>query len=277
MDKPAIANTFGTLGAVFWSIQLLPQIWLNYRRHNATGLRPSMMMLWAWAGVPLGVYNIVQNLNLALQVQPQILSLLSLLTWIQCYYYEHNWSLWKATSIVVPIAALMGGTELGLVYALRHGRAREVDWPVTLMAVLAALLLALGVLRHYWDTYTHRTVRGISFVFVGIDALGDLASIISVVFERQLNILALVTYGVELTLWTGIFAAGGYYNLRPWLKQRWTSRNQDDPLSDPGNSAMPEEERSPVALHDRPSSTSVFRTTSSDVGIRQRSHAAIQA
>lgn len=42
-----------------------------------------MMMFWAWAGVPLGVYNIVSEYNIALQIQPQILTLLSLLTWIQ--------------------------------------------------------------------------------------------------------------------------------------------------------------------------------------------------
>jgi len=48
-----------------------------------------MMMLWAWAGVPLGVYNIVSNLSIALQVQAQILAFLSLLTWSQVYYYEH--------------------------------------------------------------------------------------------------------------------------------------------------------------------------------------------
>lgn len=46
------------------------------------------MMLWAWAGVPLGVYNIVKDFNIALRIQPQILTLLSLVTWIQCYYYE---------------------------------------------------------------------------------------------------------------------------------------------------------------------------------------------
>jgi hypothetical protein len=47
-----------------------------------------MMMLWAWAGVPLGVYNIVMDYNIALQIQPQALTFLSLVTWIQCYYYE---------------------------------------------------------------------------------------------------------------------------------------------------------------------------------------------
>lgn len=68
--------------------QLIPQIIINYRRQNATGLQPTMMMFWAWAGVPLGVYNIVKDFNIALQIQPQMLAFLSLTTWIQVYYYE---------------------------------------------------------------------------------------------------------------------------------------------------------------------------------------------
>lgn len=51
---------------------------------------------------------------------------------------------------------------------------------MVLMAVLSACLLAAGVLTHYWDIYVHRTVRGISFLFVGIDAAGDLFSLVSV-------------------------------------------------------------------------------------------------
>jgi len=113
MDVPVAANVLGTMGAVCWSIQvdilnpcplhackllrdpsqLIPQIFINYRRHNAIGLQPTMMMLWAWAGVPLGVYNIAEEFNIALRIQPQILTLLSLVTWIQCFYYERVYAL----------------------------------------------------------------------------------------------------------------------------------------------------------------------------------------
>lgn len=65
----------------------MPQIIINYRRHNTEGLQASMMVLWAIAGVPLGVYNIVEELNVALRVQAQILTFLSLVTWAQCLYY----------------------------------------------------------------------------------------------------------------------------------------------------------------------------------------------
>ncbi|KAK4498269.1 hypothetical protein PRZ48_010927 [Zasmidium cellare] len=262
MDNPALANVFGTLGAVCWSVQLIPQIVINWRRHNATGLQPTMMMLWAWAGVPLGVYNIVSNFNIALQIQPQILAVLSLLTWIQCYYYEQKWSIARSLAVVLPIACIMAGIEVALVFALRIGVKRGVHWPVTLIAVLAAAFLALGVLRHYWDIYVHRTVRGISFLFVGIDALGDLTSIISVVFQPYLDVLGLVIYGAELVLWIGIFACGGYYNLVPWIRKRQGERR----------ASIQEVERAQdgISLHDPPSSTSVFRTPSSDIELRSR-------
>lgn len=209
------------------------------------------MMLWAWAGVPLGVYTIVEQFNIALQVQPQMLAFLSLVTWIQCYYYEHKWSVAKALAVVVPIGSVMAGIEVALIFALRAGKLRGTDWPVTLMAVLAALFLALGVLRHYLDIYQHRTVRGISFFFVGLDAMGDLTSLISVLFQPSLDILGLVIYGVELALWIGVFACGGYYNLRPWLRAKMKTAHS--PEQDPTNG---------IALHDVPSSTSVFRTPS---------------
>ena len=46
------------------------------------------MLLWAAAGVPLGVYNIVEEFNVALRIQPNILTALSLVTWSQCLYYR---------------------------------------------------------------------------------------------------------------------------------------------------------------------------------------------
>ncbi|KAF1356208.1 PQ loop repeat protein [Delphinella strobiligena] len=270
MDVSVAANVLGTIGAVCWSIQLIPQIIINYRRHNATGLQPTMMMFWAWAGVPLGVYNIVSGFNIALQVQPQILAFLSLTTWIQVYYYEKKWSVFHILAIVVPIAAVMAGIELGLIFALRSGKSRGATWPITLMAVLAALFLALGVLRHYLDIYLHRTVRGISFIFCGIDALGDLTSILALLFQPKIEILGMIIYAVELALWIGIFVCGGYYNLTPWLKQRMASRASTPavstgPTPESGNGNDQDVMAGSVALHDLPSSTSVFRTSSASV------------
>ena len=219
------------------------------------------MLLWASAGVPLGVYNITENFNVALQVQAQILTFLSLLTWSQCYYYGKQWSLVKCAVILSAMCVLTGGIEVALVFALKAGIQRHVTWPLTLMAVLAAVLLAAGVLRHYWDIYTHRTVRGISFIFVGIDAAGDLFSLVSVFFQAELNVLGMAIYGVELALWTGVFICGGYFNLLPWVMTSVSNRRQR--MENERQTQSQHEERGNIALHEMPSSTSVFRTPSS--------------
>lgn len=97
-------------------------------------------------------------------------------------------SLVACVAAVTPILAILGAIEVALVFALRAAKDRSLDWPIILMAVLGACLLAAGVLRHYWDIYVHRTVRGISFIFVGIDAAGDLFSLVSVcTFSMSVN------------------------------------------------------------------------------------------
>ncbi|KAI9801230.1 MAG: hypothetical protein M1825_003504 [Sarcosagium campestre] len=263
MDVPVAANVLGTLGAVCWSVQLIPQIVINYRRHQTDGLQSSMMMLWAIAGVPLGIYNIVQEFNIALRIQPQILTLLSLATWAQCCYYGNHWPIKKCAVFVIPIAALFGGVEVALILALRIALQRDIKWPLTLMAVLSAVLLAAGVLRHYWDIYTHKTVRGISFIFVGIDAAGDIFSLISVLFQPSLDVLGLVIYGTELVLWIGVLLCGGYYNILPRLRRGIEVRAEAATIGHSNNAE--------ISLRDLPSSTSVFQTPSMAIAIARGS------
>lgn len=92
---------------------------------------------------------------------------------------------------------MLGGIEAGLIFGLQAAKDQGLRWPLILMAVLSACLLAAGVLRHYWDIYVHRTVRGISFIFVGIDAAGDLFSLVSVCKSKQMQ----KCYEAPLTVW----------------------------------------------------------------------------
>lgn len=66
-----------------------------------------------------------------------------------------------------------------LIYQPQGAIKENIYWPVTMMGVVSTALLSAGVLRHYYDVYIHRTVRGISFIFVGIDAAGDVFSLVS--------------------------------------------------------------------------------------------------
>ena len=168
----------------------------------------------------------------------------------------------------------MGGVQAALIFALRHAKDRDLEWPLILMAALAAALLAAGVGSHYVDIYLHRTVRGISFIFVGIDALGDVFSLLSVVFQTKIDILGMVIYATELTLWIGIFACGAYYNLVPWLKEKYgkTGNPATCDVSQIGERGAASANTTSIALHDLPSSTSVFRTPSAEIEVhRQRS------
>lgn len=177
----------------------------------------------------------------------------------------------------------MGGIEGALIIALRVAREKHMQWPFTLMAILSALLLGLGVARHYWDIYIHRTVRGISFLFVFIDALGDLFSIVSVMYQKDLDILGLVIYGTELALWIGIFACGGWFNLLPkvkkWLGMHDFSSTSADSVDSErrtsGAASDIEVGTERVMMHNAASSTSisVFRTVAGNLeGMLARSH-----
>jgi hypothetical protein len=130
-------------------------------------------------------------------------------------------------------------------FALKSPARKGFEWPLILMAVLSALFLALGVLRHYVDIWQHRSVRGISFLFVGIDAAGDLTSLLSLcaslrirleevteglmlwrlgcfaVFEPKFDVLGCIIYSVELVLWIGIMTCGIYYHY-------WQNNNDDE-------------------------------------------------
>jgi hypothetical protein len=149
------------------------------------------------------------------------------------------------------------------------------------MGVVSTTLLSAGVLRHYYDIYVHHTVRGISFIFVGIDAAGDVFSLISVcefgspclerlltelVFQPKLDILGMVIYATEFVLWCGVFACGGYFNLIPWIRQkiRYRRKREEESGGDVTNREAEENGVSNgVSLHQIPSSISVFRTPSS--------------
>ena len=266
MHSSTISTIFGTAGAACWSIQLIPQIYLNYRLHSAAGLSAAFMILWACAGIPLGVYNIAANLGIALMVQPQILTTLSLITLGQCFYYERKWRLAHVLLAIIAMGCFMGGIETGLVFAVRFGLKHGEQWPLTLMAVLAAALLALGVFEQYLAIWKSKSVEGVSFLFCGIDALGDVTSMIAVVFRRgKLDVLGLVAYAVEFVLWVGVFACGFHFQFMPWLMSRMKAASTDQRAEDRDRGSSSSED-----VSDMPASASVFRTPTEESELRRR-------
>uniref|UniRef100_A0A8H7N2F4 Uncharacterized protein n=1 Tax=Bionectria ochroleuca TaxID=29856 RepID=A0A8H7N2F4_BIOOC len=220
MDNPVASNILGTAGAVLWSIQLLPPDHQELPQPQHAGPPSPHVPLLGRCRHPLGTYNVVQNLNVALQVQPHILIFLSLVTWAQIKYYSDQWPLVKILIGVVASGVGIGGVEAGLYFALRLARDRHIEWPMTFMAVLAAVLLCVGVVRYYVEIYRSRSVQGISFMFVFLDAMGDLVSILALVFAPRLDAVGMVMYAAELALWIGIGILGLHYRFRLWIMKK---------------------------------------------------------
>lgn len=112
---------------------------------------------------------------------------------------------------VTGIAIVLAGAEVGLVYALRLARERGHTWPSILMAIVAAILLAGGVLRHYLQMLKTRSDAGLSLKFATLDLSGDVASLLSVLFQKTLKIYGIVIYGSELAIWVGLIGLAIHY------------------------------------------------------------------
>ncbi|KAL8700807.1 MAG: hypothetical protein Q9201_005241 [Fulgogasparrea decipioides] len=195
---PVAANVLGTIGTVFWCIQLIPQIWYNWKQKKTDGLPGLMMFVWAISAVPFGVYAIVQNFNIPIQIQPQI-----------------AWPTWKAASLAAAIGAIFGGLQALLVLTLRGPYSRGVEWPMTLVGVISAVLLAGGLIPPYFEiAKRHGRVVGINFIFLSIDWLGAFFSLMALVAQHTFDVLGGVQYLVCLLLEVGIFTSHLLFLLR---------------------------------------------------------------
>lgn len=121
-----------------------------------------------------------------LQIQAQILTFPSLLTWSQCYLLlrkalEHC----KVYNYSSRDARFDARHRRCSYLALRTAIKRHTAWLETFMAVLAAISLAAGVLCRYWDIYTHRSERGVSSIFVDIALLWAMCFLLYRYFSRR--------------------------------------------------------------------------------------------
>ncbi|KAI0466221.1 PQ loop repeat-domain-containing protein [Xylaria cf. heliscus] len=205
---PVAANVLGTIGTVLWSIQLVPQAWTNWRTKTTEGFPATMMFLWAISGVPFGIYAVVQNFNIPIQVQPQIFMFLCLVNWGQILLYSHKWHLWKALAVATGTAAIFAGVEAALILTLQPIYKAGNETPVVVVGVVAAILLAAGLLPPYGEAWKRRgRIIGINFVFLTMDSLGAFFSLLSLVAQHTFDILGGVMYIICILLEIGIFTS----------------------------------------------------------------------
>jgi len=162
------------------------------------------MLIWALAALPLGVYNVAQNNNVPLMVQPQLFGLLACTCWVQCFYYDQHFSKSRTVSIFLGFLVLFGGMEAGFVFAVRHGLEENNDRPLQFFGVMTAILLFAGLLPQYYEIWKMKEVQGVSMLFMLVDGLGGLFSFLSLVFQPPLDPLLSFSYVSVVLLDTGI-------------------------------------------------------------------------
>ncbi|KAJ9295568.1 hypothetical protein DTO271G3_6024 [Paecilomyces variotii] len=203
---PVASTVLGTIGTVLWCVQLIPQIWYNWRQKKTDGLPPVMMFLWAACAVPMGTYMILQKVNVPLQVQPQMFSFFSLISWGQILYYNHNYSFRKATLAVVGTGVLLGGLEALFVLCLRIPYNKGTTWPDLLFGAIAAVMLALGLIPPYFEIRKRRgRVVGINWFFLAMDTSGGLFSLFALAAQGSFDILGGIMYIIVVVLEGGIY------------------------------------------------------------------------
>ncbi|ODH52074.1 hypothetical protein GX48_01863 [Paracoccidioides brasiliensis] len=205
---PVAANVLGTIGTVLWCIQLVPQIWHNWRNKRTDGLPASMMFLWALCSVPFGIYMILQQVNIPIQIQPQIFGSLCTICWVQILYYNHGYSLKKSVFTGAITAALMGGCEALFILTLRIPNNKGITWPALLIGIIATILIALGLIAPYFELRKRSgQVIGINWFFLSLDTLGAVFSLLALAVEGTFDILGGIMFVVVLILELGIFAS----------------------------------------------------------------------
>lgn len=96
--------------------------------------------------------------------------------------------------MTLSVMAFFGGLEAILVVSLRpmHDKGNHV--PTNFFGILAAVLISAAFLPQYWEIYRLKEVVGISILFISIDMIGGVFSDLSLIFKKEFDAIAAVSY-----------------------------------------------------------------------------------
>ncbi|XP_006461926.1 hypothetical protein AGABI2DRAFT_205959 [Agaricus bisporus var. bisporus H97] len=217
MKPNAVAeNVLGTMGTICWTGQLIPQVWKIFREKKTDGLSPWLMLIWGTSSAFLGVYAILQHLNIPLQVQPQLFGFLALTNWGQCLYYSPSRQNKKRMTVLLIVGTmiLVGALEVLLVFVSRPAYERGITAPAQLFGVLSVVGIGSGLLPQYWEIYKRKEVKGISYLFLSVDMLGGLLNDLSLVFAKEFDGLAAASYTLVIVMNSVVLISAAILNPR---------------------------------------------------------------
>ncbi|GAA5879554.1 hypothetical protein JCM8547_003104 [Rhodosporidiobolus lusitaniae] len=191
-------QVFGWLGTILWCIQLIPQVWLNFRRKTTQGTSPYLFVCWVVSGATLGIYAIVENINIPIIVQPHCYGSICAFIICQIFYYDRQWKWYSAfLGGFGAYAVLCTGFEVAMVFATRAAEDKGITGVTMMWGIISAVMLGAGFIPQFYEIYKLKEVVGISYLFLFMDSLGAVFSILSLAFKHEsLDIIALVGYVV---------------------------------------------------------------------------------
>ena len=113
------------------------------------------------------------------------------------------------------VGVTFGGVEAVLIFTLRPLYDRRVAWPIMLVGIVAAILLAAGLLPPYFELWKRSgRVVGINFLFLTIDWLGAFFSLMALVAQNIFDALGGCLFIVCIFIEGGIFVSHGIWLFR---------------------------------------------------------------
>ncbi|KAG8812690.1 NAD-dependent histone deacetylase sir2 [Serendipita sp. 399] len=193
--RPLSSLDLGLLkGTVLWTGQIIPQIWKSYREKTTVGLSPWLMLIWSVSAIFLGIYAIVQNINIPIIVQPQAFGMLAALSWVQCLYYDPKRPRSLCVAIFIVYSVLFASLEVAGVYATRAAVKAGDSKLLRFSGVFSGVLISVALIPQFIEIYRLREVRGISLLFLAVDISGGVFSMLSLGFKKHMDWVAAITY-----------------------------------------------------------------------------------
>lgn len=208
MGNEVAVNVLGTIGTVLWCVQLVPQVIRNFIKKNCEGLPPLMMFLWAASGIPFSIYFIGSEGSIPLQIQPQLFTFFSLITWAQALYFPPvQMQKIKVLILVSSFVLISVGLEVGFILWLKPVYEHGTHWPMLVFGIIASVLLGLGLIPPYFELAKRKgRVVGINFFFLGMDTAGAVFSLISIIVGT-IDGMSMALYITVIALETGIYTS----------------------------------------------------------------------
>lgn len=231
----ATSNVLATIGTVCWCVQLIPQIYYNYKRKNTEGFPELMSLLWCLCAPFFAVFVVVENASIPIMLQPHLFGFFCTIVYIQVMYYPpvsrpKKQIILRAGSFILFQICL----EIGCIIPLRKVYQDGITFPTLIFGIIASILIALGLIPPYFELWKRNgRVVGINFLFLAVDLSGAIFSLASLAVDpSDLDIMGLVLYIICASLEVGIFTSQIIWLIRFKLFKRSKSVNDIENNSD---------------------------------------------